>query len=638
MARDRAGTGLLETLVAGTAVALAGCGSDESVERSADALSTTQQALVNVHSQGVPASRNSAGLSRLDIRPPPSALAVSSMKNAGSDASFKQAAQTFATQNASRYGVDAGTVLDVLSIRRSLLGVHVTLQEKVGGIPVAGSTFTVSFDNNSGGVYRVHSSVFLHQHVTASNAQIDEDAAYDVAWRRLGVTGKLQGRPSATLTYVPDLLVAGQLLLVYRVELPVSAPSGAWRVDVDATSGAVVAVEDLSLPRNKVATLPPVLGSQTVAVADRRAAFAEAFAREAAKADSKVAEMTAKATVNGTGLVFDPDPVTTLRDTTLADDSPASAFEDAYIAVALLDITQTSGVYHLEGPWAKIVDWESPSTAPSTTTNGNWSARRGDNAFNDVMSYYHIDRNQRYIQSLGFTGSKGIQNIPIEVDSDGFSGADNSHYDPSTNRLAYGHGYVDDNEDLDVILHEYMHALTYAINSSWGGGDMRALGEGFGDYWGGGSNVDSFPAGFDNAKVYTWDGNNGYGGWSGRRMDLTSLIYDPTQTYYDHQPIPGGSSDELWSTPLFQALLALRAVGVPKKQVDTILLEAQFGLGASITMRQMATAIVDTAKRLYPLGPHAGILSRKFHDQNILEAVDWNLFAATFVPIVSQYL
>ena len=627
MAIPRAKIGLFTTLVAGAASGLAGCGQDPSTDLAGDSPSTQRRGLAS-------AQNSRPHVSQLDINPPAGAAAVPPpAKNDVSEATFTQAAKAFAAQNASRYGLAAGAPgLEVLSIKRSLLGVHVTLQERIGGIPVEGSTFTVSFDNESGGVYRMHSAVLSYVSIRASKSSITEDTAYDIAWTRLGVRGGLNALPRATLTYVPDSLGSSQLLLVYRVDLHVSAPFGAWQVDVDATSGAVLDVRDTSLRRQKAGTVSSTIGTPTGPLADRKAAFAAAAARAAAKTD--LLEAT---TVNGTGLVFDPDPMTTLVSTTLSDASPATVFQNAYTTVTLLDITENSGVYTLDGPWAKIVDFEAPTAAPSTTTNGNWTAQRGNNAFNDVMTYFHIDRNQRYMQSLGFTGTKGIQDAPIELDSNGVNGADDSRYIPSTNRVAFGHGGVDDNEDADVVLHEYGHAINHAINSAWGsGGDTGAMGEGFGDYWAASNNIDAFPPSFDNAKVFTWDANAVDNSWAGRRVDRTNLVYNPNQTYGPHQAITGGISDELWSTPQFQALLALRAAGVPKTQVDTILLEAQFGLGASITMRQMATAIVDTAKRLYPMGPHAGILSEKFFAQSILLAADWGLFAALVVVVVPR--
>ena len=207
-------------------------------------------------------------------------------------------------------------------------------------------------------------------------------------------------------------------------------------------------------------------------------------------------------------MVFDPDPRTTLNNNTLQDTSPAGSFTDAYFTRDLLDIKFNGGLYRLNGPWVDILNWESPNTPPSTTTDGNWTATRGNNAFNDAMTYFHLDQNQRYMQSLGFTGATGIQEGPIGADTDGLSGADNSDYIPGTNRLAFGHGCVDDNEDADVILHEYGHAIQHGINASWFGGDTGAMGEGFGDYWAGSYSYSTANGRLFNPNwIFTWDGH-----------------------------------------------------------------------------------------------------------------------------------
>jgi subtilisin-like proprotein convertase family protein len=276
----------------------------------------------------------------------------------------------------------------------------------------------------------------------------------------------------------------------------------------------------------------------------------------------------------------------------------------------------------LEGPWISIADFEAPHTSPSTSSSGIWDAKRGDNAFNDTMTYFHIDQNQRYIQSLGFSGERGIQFNSISVDSDGLNGSDNSHFIPHDNQIAFGHGCVDDNEDADVILHEYGHALQFSINNSWQGGDTGAMGEGFGDYWAASYSLSTkngtsyFPA-----HVFSWDAdriNNHC--WPGRILNALEAHYDPDHSYGAHMGIDGGfQSDELWSTPLFQSLLALRERNIPREDVDRIILEAHFGLGAEITMREMAQQIIRTAQELYPLGPHAEVFKLKFSHHNIIE-------------------
>jgi hypothetical protein len=224
---------------------------------------------------------------------------------------------------------------------------------------------------------------------------------------------------------------------------------------------------------------------------------------------------------------------------------------------------------------------------------------------------------------MGFTGptGNGVQYNSIEVDANGLSGADNSHYLPGSNRLAFGHGCVDDNEDADVIWHEYGHAINHSINNSYFGGDTGGMGEGFGDYWAGTHSVNTMNGDiFRPEWVFTWDGHGvPVGCWNGRLLNRTDVQYDPSQTYGAHQTVNGVLADELWSAPLFKTLNDLIGMGHPRDETDQIILEAQFGLGSGITMRVMGNAIVDTALNLYPGGPHANTFATNLAAQNIIE-------------------
>jgi hypothetical protein len=234
------------------------------------------------------------------------------------------------------------------------------------------------------------------------------------------------------------------------------------------------------------------------------------------------------------------------------------------------------------------------------------------------MTYLHIDRSIRYIESLGFTGSKVIFPKSLQVDANAVNGQDNSYYSPSSRSLAFGHGGVDDNEDSEVILHELGHAIHHHINSSWNGGDTGAMGEGFGDYWAASYTVTT-DGGMDTNPnwVFKWDGHNSF--WPGRKLDATSLRYNPRRTYGAHSPTDdGGESDELWSTPVFQAFLELYKAGVPKADIDKIILEAHFGLGSGVKMPQMATSIVKTAKMLFPNNDYDQVFMKHFKLMNIL--------------------
>jgi len=546
-------------------------------------------------------------------------------------------ARAFLAQRADDYGLPATlSNLRLVRVRESLLGTHHVFQQQIAGIDVRHAEIIVSVTNADGRVYRVFNNTYPSKNEAAlpRSATLDEATAFDTAWARLRAHGELLSTPRANLVWIPE----GQSFrLSWIVDLELSAPYGGWEVILDATTGEVRSTRDARIYRlEDEFTRTPVskrVNSYTGPIADRRAAFA---AREAA--DDSQASAPGRAVANGTGVVFDPDPRATLMNDNLQDGSPASAFTAAYFTRDLLDITLNGSTYSLTGPYCNIINFDPPSTPPSTTSDGNWTATRGNNAFNDAMTYFQIDQNNRYMRSLGFTGASAIQDGPIGTDTDGVNGADNSYYQPGANRMAFGHGCVDDSEDVDVMLHEYGHAINHDINSSWGGGDMGAIGEGFGDYWCG-----SYSYSTPNGPIYhpewafSWDGHGtGNQCWPGRIMNAFGARYVHTTFYGAHQGIPGGyQSDELWSTPIFQALLELVAQGQTREDADTIILESQFGLGGGLKMRDMAKAIIQTAGLLFPTGPHADIYIQKFLVHEIVNIPVVSLAVADDATILS---
>ena len=175
--------------------------------------------------------------------------------------------------------------------------------------------------------------------------------------------------------------------------------------------------------------------------------------------------------LDGKGKVFNPNPVVSLNDTSIEDESQISI--DAYSEVDLRDL-KDNGM--LDGPFV--------STATTLNrvkrTNFQFLFDRQDRGFKEVMVYYHIDRVHRYIQELGFNN---IVNHPIEVNIDGRQD-DNSEYSPGTKSLTFGVGGVDDAEDAEIILHEYGHAILddqYPILDQKEQ-KQQAISEAFGDY------------------------------------------------------------------------------------------------------------------------------------------------------------
>jgi hypothetical protein len=531
-------------------------------------------------------------------------------------------------QNAERFGLPASlNNLTLVKVQESITGKHYHYQQMLRGLPVDRAEIIVSIGKN-GQLQKIFNETrYISDKVDANavnqlynKSQISEDQALDLGWNNMKVQHPLVAAPGTELVWVPT---KDGVQLARKVTIEAQMPTGGFVQYLNAHDGTVIDSYTTSLPRKGERSLA-ARASVGGPVLDRSAAT-RSVSRQGGR--TVMAAQTVASGINGSGYAFDPDPRTVLNTDALTDTSAASAFDAAYSTKTLRDLTVTSGVYKLSGPFVNIKNIEAPATAPSTTTNGVWTAKRGNNAFDDTNVYFHLDQSQRYIQSLGFTGTKSIINRPLDVDTDGVNGDDNSHYSggaAGSDYLAFGHGCVNDSEDADVILHEYGHGIQANIDSSWTGGDTGAMGEGFGDYW-----AASYSYSTPNGKIYhpewafSWDGHGAC--WAGRMLNRTDAKYNASKTYAAHQSVTEGGvtfqSDELWSAPLYESMVALIAAGKPRSNIDQIILEAHFGLGSNVKMPAMATAIVNAAKTLFPSDlTYANTFQAKFEAQNILSS------------------
>lgn len=465
-----------------------------------------------------------------------------------STATPRVVAESFLEAHAGDLGLPAAMPLANLALaseKASPSGTHLRWNQTVDGVPVFRAEVVVKV-NRDGQVSSVQNNL-VPDVVVDTKPAIDATQAIAAAKNFVRPTGKALMDPKADLQVVATREGAR---LAWVVQMPVEAPMGDWLVFVDANGGAVLGGED-------------------------RMRYAE-----------------------GTGRVFDPDPMTKMADSTYHDNSDADTavpFPAAYDIVPLHGITLTSGTYSLSGPYAQLIDDESPTFAPVTATSpDSFRYQRSAQGFEDVMCYYQIDTAQRYIQSLGFTN---IDNRSQPVDSHGLSGADNSHYVPSTGHLAFGEGGVDDAEDADVIWHEYGHSIQDNIVPGWGGGEEGQMGEGFGDYWAGSYSWFKSPT-FQINRVFTWDGNGDT--WTGR------LLVDPALHYPADCCGEVHASGTLWCSGLIDCLHRL---GRPV--MDAIVLDHHFALGTSATMADAAAQVIQSDIDLFG-GAHVGTLVERF--------------------------
>lgn len=178
--------------------------------------------------------------------------------------------------------------------------------------------------------------------------------------------------------------------------------------------------------------------------------------------------------VSATGSVFLPDPVSESNSATISAASPAATLDPLRHTVTFEVAPASGGQFRLEGDWFRAVDWDVPTLAvPSeSTASFSYQTHPADRRFLNVNTYYWLDSFARYLRTLG-NATLNANMARVDVDSQGFNGADNSQWVPSAgatpNRIRFGEGGAPDAADFGVIIHEYLHGVFDFLGSSHGG-------------------------------------------------------------------------------------------------------------------------------------------------------------------------
>lgn len=334
------------------------------------------------------------------------------------------------------------------------------------------------------------------------------------------------------------------------------------------------------------------------------------------------------------GRVFEQNPVVKLNAPQLRDqnDSASAVPEAAYSTVVLPDLEPFGP---LRGPWVTIADLE-PVTNVKVDAASSLFFDRAHDGFEEVNSYFQVDRSQRHLQSLGYRGIRGVVQYSIPVDPHGASGLDNSYYisapEPGYGRLIFGDGGTDDAEDADLIVHEYSHAIQdWIAPGVFGGGypsESRAIGEGLGDYWAFSSRYATARAsGRDPYCIADWDarcqGDNpseqcSYGPDADclRRVDSTR-----TMAGFESNNSPGTEhrNGQIISSALrefFEELVLVHGVDEGRRRADTIVIESLFGTAPDPTFATFARRML-LADRLLFGREHEGTICSVFAGRGV---------------------
>jgi len=349
----------------------------------------------------------------------------------------------------------------------------------------------------------------------------------------------------------------GQTKLVHRVIINSYETPGDWEIMVDAHSGDVLRVLDIANYHHD----------------DNRKK----------KSKQKPAEMKAA----GTAYIFDPDPLSRAHvayggNYVDNNDATNASLDAARSLVALPDITLSNGVYSLKSKYVQIADFESPATGLFTQASPDFLFNRNEQGFEAVNAFYHIDRSLAYInETLGIACKSTLNGGVMMVDPHGLNGDDNSHFIPSSQRLAFGEGCVDDAEDADVVLHELGHAIHHWV-TGLKSSSAQGLGEGSGDYW-----AMSYSRSLNQWAssepqynwMFSWDGHNEC--WAGRVTNYptkySSSISNTANIHRDGQ---------IWATSLMKIY---NRIG--KEKTDRIFLEGLAMTNSSSNQQTAAVAV-----------------------------------------------
>lgn len=412
--------------------------------------------------------------------------------------------------------------LQAVSTIETPFGTTIRLKQYFRDIPVLGSSLIIrlSADNKPRCIY---STICRWSDKADINERISADEAENIAVNRIKPTG-LRGDIKVYKVILP---VDGMPLVCWQVLVPAAEPLGDWEVIVNAENGIILQIED-------------------------QLRF-----------------------LTGNGLVFDPDPITASGDTTLRDnhDDADAVPNEAYSEIELYDISRDEDdLYILSGP---NVDTE-PTEDRARFEEAEFIFDRNDDHFEEVMAYFHIDRQARYIRSLGFDD---LPPSPQLVNTNGID-EDFSFFSPQTEIITTGSGGVDDAEDADVLLHEYGHALIERIIADWRGGDTRLLSEGLCDYFAGDWSLYIAPD-FQPNLLFNWDGHNDF--WEGRV--LNSDYHYPDVTELDNH-----DAGQLWSS----LLIEIRLASGERDLWNSVVIDHLYSLGDSVTVPITAEALLES--------------------------------------------
>ena len=479
-------------------------------------------------------------------------------------------------------------------VRKSLSGETLRFQQMMNNVPIFKSEIVVHINPSNEISYSTNSIKANLQRINTSPSITEEEA--------ISNSNRAINNSDNSVIVENHLLVIdykGQTKLAYRIITNPTSGIASWENLIDAQTGEVLSSKDVAIyhkkkPKKKLEIKEEIVKKDNASVAY----------------------------VTGTGMIYNPDPLSRMLvayggQYVDSNNTTNASLDAARDAVVFPEIDLTAGVYKLKSSYVSIKDFESPSRGLFTQSTNDFSFNRSQYGFEAVNAFYHLDKSMRYInETLGIVCKPFLNGGIFYYDPSGLSGADNSHYIPSSEQIAFGEGGVDDAEDADVILHEFGHGIHDWITH---GAASDNFGEGNGDYW-----AMSYSRSLNqwNASqpayhyVFSWDGHNTF--WPGR-LDNTTKLY-PTDL--DGEVHDDG---EIWCAALMQIFDI-----IGKQKMDKAFLEGIANTTTTSTQQDAAIAVRQAGIDMNYSCADIQVMTQKFTDRGyVLPALTLTMAAIT---------
>jgi hypothetical protein len=414
--------------------------------------------------------------------------------------------------------------------------------QELDGVPVLGADAVVTDAPGTEGDLLLDRTVAGLR--SPGPARVERETAIAAAERELGIRGAIGS--SASLHIQPR---PGTERLVWRVVVTPDGPPGSTEVLTDARSGEVVRVRSL------------VRGA------------------------------------TGTASLYDTNPVVEqgfrggLADNADGDSHSLTLLRQPVQLPRLLD-----GSRCLVGVWV-IAELPTGGVCDPTGSRDWIDVTRADPRFEALMAYFHADRAQAYLQSLGFSN---VVNRQLLITVNAFSD-DASYYDTVTNDISLGFGGTDDGEDGDVIVHEYGHAIQdHQVPGFGGAGQAGAIGEGLGDYFAATIAATFAPNPTFDACVAEWDAI-GFG--FPQPVPCIRRI-DPSLTLSQLQSVCGPTDIHCYGRAWSGALWQIRSL-IGGSATDRMVIQSHFALPVNASFHDASVALLSADRQLHG-GAHYG--------------------------------